>query len=126
MTILLALLGIAILRRAYIESAPPSPDRERHDGYINHYLGTGEKRIIGIGREVMGKRKDGSIFPLDLAVSEVRFGAKRTFTGVVRDLTERKRLEGEILEAAEREQRRIGQDLHDGLGQQLTGHSAFR
>lgn len=99
----------------------PEPYASEHDGYLRRYLKTGKAYIIGIGREVMGRRKDGSVFPLDLAVSEIQFGLKRTFTGVVRDLTERKRLEREILEAAEREQRRIGQDLHDGLGQQLTG-----
>ena len=99
----------------------PDPYATEHDGYLSRYIRTGVAKIIGIGREVMGKRKDGSLFPLDLAVSEVRFGAKRTFTGVVRDLTEHKQLEREIMEATEREQRRIGQDLHDGLGQQLTG-----
>lgn len=99
----------------------PEPYSGEHDGYLSRYIRTGVPHIIGIGREAMGKRKDGSLFPLDLAVSEVRFGHKRTFTGVVRDLTERKRLERQIMEASEREQRRIGQDLHDGLGQQLTG-----
>ena len=99
----------------------PSPHAERHDGYLATYLRSGRARIIGIGREVVGLRKDGSTFPLDLAVSEVNVGGRRTFTGIVRDLTERKRLEQEILEIAEREQRRIGQDLHDGLCQQLTG-----
>lgn len=104
-----------------IKQLMPEPYASEHDSYLSRYLRTGVPHIIGIGREAMGKRKDGSLFPLDLAVSEVRFGAKRTFTGIVRDLTERKRLEREIMEATEREQRRIGQDLHDGLGQQLTG-----
>jgi PAS domain S-box-containing protein len=99
----------------------PSPDAERHDSYLANYLRTGRAKIIGIGREVVGLRKDGTTFPLDLAVSEVKVGRGRSFTGILRDLTERKRLEKEILEIAEREQRRIGQDLHDGLGQQLTG-----
>jgi PAS domain S-box-containing protein len=99
----------------------PSPDAERHDGYLANYLRTGRAKIIGIGREVVGLRKDGSTFPVNLAVSEVNLGGRRTFTGILRDLTEQKRLEKEILEIAEREQRRIGQDLHDGLGQQLTG-----
>ena len=66
-------------------------------------------------------KKDGTIFPIDLAVSEVRVGQEITFTGIIRDITERKQLEKEILEISEREQRRIGQDLHDGLCQQLTG-----
>ncbi|HVS12265.1 MAG TPA: PAS domain S-box protein [Planctomycetota bacterium] len=69
----------------------PSPYREEHDGYLDHYRQTGERRIIGIGREVQGRRKDGSIFPLELAVSETVLGERRFFTGIVRDITERKR-----------------------------------
>lgn len=71
----------------------PSPHREEHDGYLARYLKTGEKRIVGIGREVMGMRKDGAIFPMDLAVSEVRLADHRMFTGIVRDVTERKQVE---------------------------------
>ena len=99
----------------------PEPYREEHDDYIKRYRETGERHIIGIGREVRGKRKDGSTFPMDLAVSEVSLGDRRIFTGIVRDITERRRLEREVLNAAEQERRRIGQDLHDGLGQMLTG-----
>src|SRR5690606_16193098 len=65
----------------------PSPDRERHDDYVARYLRTGEKRIIGIGRIVVGQRKDGSRFPMELAVGEARIGEHRLFTGFVRDLT---------------------------------------
>lgn len=99
----------------------PSPHREMHDGYLNNYLRTGHARIIGIGREVAGRRKDGTIFPMDLSVSEVKLANRRMFTGFIRDITERKRLEKELLEISDREQRRIGQDLHDGLCQQLAG-----
>ena len=99
----------------------PSPDRERHDSYLGNYLRTGHAKIIGIGREVVGMRKDGSTFPMDLAVSEVKLPERRLFTGFVRDITERKRLEQEILAISNREQRRIGQDLHDGLCQELAG-----
>lgn len=99
----------------------PTPYREEHDSYIQSYHDTGRKRIIGIGREVVGRRKDGSIFPMDLAVSEVDLGERVIFTGIVRDITERRRLEQEILHISEQERRRIGQDLHDGLGQMLTG-----
>ena len=99
----------------------PSPYREEHDGYIANYCRTGRAKIIGIGREVAGQRRDGTVFPMDLAVSEVRFGEKRLFTGFVRDLTDRKNLEREVLNISGREQRRIGQDLHDGLGAHLTG-----
>jgi two-component system, LuxR family, sensor kinase FixL len=99
----------------------PSPDRERHDGYIANYLRTGQAKIIGIGREVVGQKKDGSLFPMDLAVSEVRLTNQRLFAGFVRDITERKRLEQEILEISDRERQRLGQDLHDGLCQHLAG-----
>ena len=71
----------------------PEPYRSAHDGYLHSYLATGEKKIIGIGREVTGQRKDGSTFPMDVAVSEMRVGDERMFTGVARDITERKRLE---------------------------------
>jgi PAS domain S-box-containing protein len=98
----------------------PSPYREGHDGYLAHYLHTGEKKIIGIGREVEGVRKNGEVFPLDISVTEVKLGGRRKFAGFLRDITERRRLEKEILEAGEEERRRIGRDLHDGLGQHLT------
>lgn len=99
----------------------PSPHHERHDQYINNYLRTGKKKVIGIGREVRGKRKDGSTFPMELAVSEVTWGKEKIFTGSVKDISERRTLENEILEIGDEERRRIGQDLHDGLGQMLTG-----
>jgi two-component system, LuxR family, sensor kinase FixL len=67
----------------------PAPYREQHDGYLDRYRQTGERRIIGIGRVVVGQRKDGSTFPIELAVAEVQSGARRFFTGFIRDLTER-------------------------------------
>src|SRR5690242_5720627 len=98
----------------------PEPYRGEHDGYLSSYLRTGKAKIIGIGREVTGLKKDGTTFPMELAVSEVRLGDRITFTGIVRDITDRKRLEREVLEISEREQQRIGQDLHDGLCQDLA------
>src|SRR6266571_4986246 len=98
----------------------PPPFREAHDAYLVNYLRTGQAKIIGIGREVVGRRKDGTDFPMDLSVSEVRLAGRRLFTGFVRDITERKRLQREILDISHREQQRIGQDLHDGLSQQLA------
>lgn len=71
----------------------PSPYREQHDGYLERYVRTGEKRIIGIGREVVGLRKDGTVFPMDLAVAEMHLGGRRMFTGMVRDISERKHAE---------------------------------
>ena len=71
----------------------PAPYREEHDGYLHHYLETGNRKIIGIGREVVGKRGDGTTFPIDLAVSELTISGKRMFTGIVRDISERKEAE---------------------------------
>ncbi|SKA30220.1 two-component system, LuxR family, sensor kinase FixL [Enhydrobacter aerosaccus] len=67
----------------------PSPHRERHDEYIQRYLTTGVRRIVGIGRVVAGQRKDGSTFPIELAVGEVSMAGRRLFTGFIRDVTER-------------------------------------
>jgi|AntRauTorckE5430_2_1112549.scaffolds.fasta_scaffold01812_4 PAS domain S-box-containing protein len=68
----------------------PTPHREKHDGYIEKYLETGERKIIGIGREVIGLRKDGSTFPCMLSVSEIDFGDRKLFAGLIHDLTQRK------------------------------------
>jgi PAS domain S-box-containing protein len=96
-----------------------SPHQEAHDGYIARYLSSGEKHIIGISRETQAKRKGGTVFPVDLAVSEIE--NLQLFVGVHRDLTRRKELEQEVLEIANLEQVRIGQELHDDVGQHLTG-----
>jgi two-component system sensor kinase FixL len=76
----------------------PSPYRERHDSYIRHYLETGERRIIGIGRVVVGRRKDGSTFPMELAVGEAMVNGRRVFTSFIRDLTERQLAESRMQE----------------------------
>lgn len=76
----------------------PSPYREGHDGYLGRYLATGERRIIGIGRLVVGERKDGSTFPMELAVGEMHSGDRRFFTGFVRDLSERQQTEARLQE----------------------------
>jgi PAS domain S-box-containing protein len=71
----------------------PPPYRQEHDGYIARYLETSQPHIIGIGREVVAQRKDGSLFPVELAVSEVPVAGRRLFTGSLRDLTQRRRAE---------------------------------
>jgi two-component system, LuxR family, sensor kinase FixL len=76
----------------------PSPYRENHDGYLERYLHTRERRIIGIGRVVVGERKDGSTFPMELAVGEMRSSNQRFFTGFIRDLTERQQTEARLQE----------------------------
>jgi two-component system, LuxR family, sensor kinase FixL len=76
----------------------PSPYREEHDSYLARYLATGERRIIGIGRVVTGQRKDGSTFPMELAVGEILVDGKRLFTGFVRDITERQDAEARLQE----------------------------
>jgi two-component system sensor kinase FixL len=76
----------------------PSPYREDHDSYIERYLRTGERRIIGIGRVVVGQRNDGSTFPMELAVGEMHVREQRFFTGFIRDLTERQQTEARLQE----------------------------
>jgi len=78
----------------------PGPFRREHDGYLKNYRQTGHAKIIGIGREVIGRRKDGSTFPMDLSVSEVRLASRRMFTGFVRDITKRKAAEKALLHYA--------------------------
>lgn len=71
----------------------PEPYRSAHDGYIANYRDTGEKKIIGIGREVAGRRKDGSVFPMHLSISEVNVNGMRLFTGITRDISREKKAE---------------------------------
>jgi two-component system sensor kinase FixL len=76
----------------------PEPYHSAHDGYLHRYLTTGERRIIGIGRVVVGQRRDGSTFPMELAIGEMKGGKRRYFTGFVRDLTERQQTEARLQE----------------------------
>jgi len=99
----------------------PDPYVHEHDEYLERYHRTGERQIIGIGREVVGKRKNGTLFPMYLAVSELNLAGRKVYTGIVRDITEERRLEKEVMRISEHERHRIGQDLHDGLGQMLSG-----
>jgi PAS domain S-box-containing protein len=82
-----------------VDMLMPSPYREEHDGYLSRYLATGRAKIIGIGREVTGRRKDGTTFPLHLSVGEIiTLGGKRRFTGILHDLSARVRMEEQLRE----------------------------
>jgi PAS domain S-box-containing protein len=83
----------------------PSPHREQHDSYIDNYLKTGKSKIIGVGRETVGLRKDGTEFPIRLAISDVRLQDRRLFTGIVRDITARKTAEAKLDEMLARVQK---------------------
>jgi PAS domain S-box-containing protein len=96
----------------------PPPYREEHDGYLARYLRTGEKHVVGTRREVEAQRKDGSIFPAELAVSEIEH--LKLFTGIHHEVTRRRQLERDVVQVVSLEQRRIGQDLHDTVAQELT------
>ncbi len=106
----------------------PNPYRDQHDGYLERYLRTGEKRIIGIGRVVTGQRKDGTNFPIELAVGEAHAGGKRIFTGFIRDLTERQeterrleQLQAELIHVSRlTELGQMGSTLAHELNQPLT------
>ena len=106
-----------------IKQLMPSPHREKHDDYIEDYLKTGIKKIIGSGRQLLGQRKDGSQFPMYLSVGEIQLKHTHLFAGLIMDLSTQQTLQREILAIPAREQQRIGEELHDGLGQQLTGLS---
>jgi PAS domain S-box-containing protein len=98
----------------------PAPQAEQHDDYLRRYLQTGEPHLIGTRREVEGRRKTGATFPGELAINELHDGP-RLFVAILRDISDRKELQAELLRSAEDEQRRIGQELHDDVQQQLTG-----
>jgi PAS domain S-box-containing protein len=100
-----------------VKTLMPEPYKAEHDGYIANYLGTDVKKIIGIGREVSGRRKDGTSFPLHLSVSEFIADGRRYFTGMIHDLSDRKHVE----EALRESERRLAQAQKMEAVGQLTG-----
>ncbi|MDQ2103611.1 PAS domain S-box protein [Azospirillum isscasi] len=107
----------------------PEPDRSAHDGYLERYHRTGERRIIGIGREVWGRRKDGSVFPLELSVAEWRADGEIRFTGIVRDITARKAAEEALLaakDAAEQAMERALQAADEARREKTRAEKAER
>ena len=106
---------------ASLKCLMPMEQAAAHDGYMQSYLQTGFAKIIGSGRQLVAKRKDGTRFPIHLSIGDIKTSQVRLFAGVIMDMSEQQQLQREILEIPVSEQRRIGQELHDGLGQQLTG-----
>lgn len=98
----------------------PDTSYEQND-YISRSLESEDNNVVGYRREMRGLRKDGEYFPMELSISEVKWNGNRIFTCVINDISERRRLEQQILRVSEEERRSLGQDLHDGLGQMLTG-----
>lgn len=97
----------------------PEPYHTEHDGYLHNFMSTGEKKIIGTGRQVIGRRKDGATFPMDLAVSAMQLGSKRMFTGIVRDITDRiktERMKSEFISTVSHELRTPLTSIRGSLG----------
>ena len=103
----------------------PAPDRDQHDGYLRNFLNTGQAKVIGIGREVTGRRNDGSTFPMELGVSDMRIGDRRFFCGIVRDITQRRqsehalRQEREMLEVRVQERTEVLSQTNVALQQEI-------
>jgi len=92
----------------------PAPYQHEHDDYLQNYRTTGQRKIIGIGREVVGRRKDGTTFPMELSVGEIAEGEQRAYVGVIRDLTARARLE-QGLRDSESQHRAVIETAVDGI-----------
>ncbi len=110
-----------------INTLMPKPDRSRHDSYLTNYLNSGKAKILDTRREVSGIRKDGSIFPMELGVSEFYVDQRHFFIGTVHDITDRKKAEvalrdlsGHMETIREDERTRIAREIHDELGSLLT------
>jgi PAS domain S-box-containing protein len=112
--------GAADLVGRNVKALMPEPYKAEHDGYLHNYVKTGDKKIIGIGREVSGRRKDGTTFPLHLSVSEFEADGRRYFTGMIHDLSDRRHVE----EALRESERRLAQAQKMEAVGQLTGGMA--
>jgi two-component system CheB/CheR fusion protein len=97
----------------------PSPFKEEHNDYLLNHLETGFRQVIGRNREAIAQHKNGTIFPILISISELK--GLNLYAGFIQDLTDIKALQREVLDAAAQEDRRIGQELHDNIQQQLTG-----
>jgi two-component system sensor kinase FixL len=99
----------------------PFPFNESQDNFMKSNLSGGDKKILGEEREIHGLRKDDAVFPIEVVLSEIQWEGDRIFAGVIRDLSARRALERKLIEIGNEERQRIGRNLHDGLGQMLTG-----
>jgi PAS domain S-box-containing protein len=109
--------GAAELVGQNVKILMPEPYKAEHDGYLENYLTTGTRKIIGIGREVSGRRKDGTTFPVHLSVSEFETGGRRYFTGMIYDISDRTHVE----EALRESERRLAHSQKMEAVGQLTG-----
>lgn len=99
----------------------PSLYWENYNDYLNNYRKNGDKNLIGNAREIRGRRKDGAVFPIEISINEVVLEDEVIFTGLIKDISDRRKLENEVLKISEDERRHLGHELHDDLGQMLSG-----
>jgi PAS domain S-box-containing protein len=97
----------------------PPPQGDLPGAHLANLLQTRGQLAVGGSREQLARRRDGTLFPIRLVVNEIEH--RGLFVGIIHDISEQKALERQVVDAAEKEQRRIGQDIHDGVGQELTG-----